>query len=135
MAGVQIAIPRMIAVVMQKMVSNSQADHESKNPNNIRLDRREEARTWTTGIGRTKRLKSEQQQHELSPSTSGPKLMPPPNDVVVSPSVSEDFIVIGALELASPSKYDLAPGHLKLVLDVLDDLQKTVQRNRDRKLI
>jgi hypothetical protein len=39
------------------------------------------------------------------------------------------------LELASPSKYDLAPGHLKLVLDVLDDLQKTVQRNRDCKLI
>jgi hypothetical protein len=33
--------------------------------------------------------------------------MPPPNDVVVNPSVSEDFIVIEALELASPSKYDL----------------------------
>jgi hypothetical protein len=48
--------------------------------------------------------------------------MPPPNDVVVSSSVSEDFIVIGALELASPSKYDLASGHFKLVLDVLDDL-------------
>ena len=75
---------------------------------------------------RTKRLKSEEQQHELSPSTSTPKLMPPPNDVVASPSVSEDFIVIGALELASPSKYDLAPGHLKLLLDVLDELQKTV---------
>lgn len=61
--------------------------------------------------------------------------MPPPNDVVVSPSVSEDFMVIGALELTCPYKYDLAPGHLKLVLDVLDDLQKTVQRNRDCKLI
>jgi hypothetical protein len=56
--------------------------------------------------------------------------MPAPNDVV-----SEDFIRIGALELASPSKSDLTPGHLELVLDVLDDLQKTVQRNRDCKLI
>jgi len=52
--------------------------------------------------------------------------MPPPNDVAASPSVSEEFIVIGALELASPSRYDLAPDHLKLLLDVLDDLQKTV---------
>lgn len=61
--------------------------------------------------------------------------MPPPNIVVASPTVSEDFIVVGALELASPSKYNLAPGHLKLLFDVSDDLQKTVQRNRDCKLI
>ena len=48
---------------------------------------------------------------------------------------TSDFIVIGALEIATPSKYDLAPGHLRLLLDVLNDLQKTVQRNRDCKLI
>ena len=61
--------------------------------------------------------------------------MPSPNEVVVIPSVPEDFIVIGALELPSPTKCGLTPDHLKLVLDVLDDLQKTVQRNRDCKLI
>ena len=30
MACAQIAIPRIVAVVMQKLVGNSQADHESK---------------------------------------------------------------------------------------------------------
>lgn len=66
---------------------------------------------------------------------SAPKPIPSPTDAVISPSTSEGSIVIGALKLANPFNCGLAPDHLKLVLDVLDDLQETVQRNRGCKLI